>query len=95
VSKEILDEDLRPDLRASACMRLWSLRMLTLSGIKQVIKHTQAGHRRQCSSAWAVQSKARRNGPGTTEWACLGSQATMFKCVGCAEQSKTQWARHD
>ena len=30
------------------------------------------------------------NGPGTTEWACLGSQATMFKCVGCAEHSKTQ-----
>ena len=41
-------------------------------------------------SLWASTVCPDMHGPGTTEWACLGSQATMFKCVGCAEHSKTQ-----
>jgi hypothetical protein len=53
------------------------------------------GHRRQCSSAWAVHNKTRRDGPGTTEMSCHGPQATMFKCMGCAQQNKTRWARHE
>jgi len=37
VSKENLDEDLRPHRRASPCMRLWALRMPTLWGISQIV----------------------------------------------------------
>jgi hypothetical protein len=44
VSKENLDEDLRPDRRASACMRLWDLRMPTLSGISQIVNRSCTSH---------------------------------------------------
>ena len=37
MSKESLDEDLQLDRRASACMRLWALRMPTLSGINKIV----------------------------------------------------------
>jgi hypothetical protein len=43
------------------------------------LKFHAMGHRRQCSSAWAVHNKTRRDGPGTTEMSCHGPQATMFK----------------
>jgi len=46
-------------------------------------------------SLWASTVCPDMHGPGTTEWACLGSQATMFKCVGCAQHNQTRWARPD
>ena len=53
------------------------------------------GHRQQCSSAWAVHNTRRHDGPSPTSMSCHGPQATMFKCVGCAQHNQTRWARPD
>jgi hypothetical protein len=53
------------------------------------------GHRQPCSSAWAVHNTTRHDGPGPTAMSCHGPQTTTFKCVGCAQQNQTRWARHD
>ena len=57
--------------------------------------HVDMYTHKMAADSYAVQIIARRNGPGTTELSCRGPQVTMLKCVGCAEQSKTRWARHD